>query len=306
MRNFIRDFKETRIRLFTFLSIFVLLGLCSFVSADNDTLFPNSSLIFDLQVLNDNLGRNDLVVVDARSATLYKNGHIPDAINIPVTMTFDRKPNDDRVASIQRIQSLIAAAGITTEMTLVIYDDGTYIDAARLFWVLETYGHKSVHVLNGGMDAWISSGFPISLQARHLPPSKFVPTIVPERLATKLKIRLALDNPTFAIIDARTEEEYEGKKSVAVRSGHIPRAINIPWNSNFTRDHGVLYLKSEPELSELYAGIDKDNKVITYCNKGKQSALIYFVMRNLGYDISVYDGSWYEWGNDTNMPIYTP
>jgi thiosulfate/3-mercaptopyruvate sulfurtransferase len=276
------------------------------VHAYHDTLFPNSTLVFDLQVLNDNLGRNDLVVIDARSPMHYKNGHIPHAVNLPVDMTFDRKPNDDRVASIQRIQSLIAAAGITADMTLVIYDDGRYIDSARLFWVLETYGHKAVHVLNGGMDAWISSGFPVSLQARQLPPSKFVPTIVPERLATKLKTRLALDNPAFAIIDARSEEEYAGKKSIAVRNGHIPKAINIPWNSNFTRDNGVLYLKSEHELSKLYAAIDKDNKVITYCNKGKQSALIYFVMRNLGYDVSVYDGSWYEWGNDTNMPIYAP
>ena len=103
------------------------------------------------------------------------------------------------------------------------------------------------------------------------------------------------------IVDAREAEEYLGIKSDSRRYGHIPGAINIPYEKNFTDDGTAL--RPFSELAKVYGGIDRNKKVITYCNKGRHSALEYFVLRQLGYDVSAYDGSWYEWGNDMQLPI---
>ncbi|KRT60270.1 sulfurtransferase, partial [endosymbiont of Ridgeia piscesae] len=62
-------------------------------------------------------------------------------------------------------------------------------------------------------------------------------------------------------------------------------------------------LKPLSELRALYAGIGQNKRIITYCNRGKQSALTYFVLRQLGYEAAAYDGAWFEWSNDSTLPI---
>jgi thiosulfate/3-mercaptopyruvate sulfurtransferase len=68
------------------------------------------------------------------------------------------------------------------------------------------------------------------------------------------------------------------------------------------QEQGLSKLLSDSRLTDQYQAF-KDQHVITYCNRGKQSALTYFTLRHLGYDVSVYDGAWLEWANDQNMPI---
>jgi len=82
--------------------------------------------------------------------------------------------------------------------------------------------------------------------------------------------------------------------------GHISTAINIPFDLNLNASTSKLLSLSE--LSKLYEMLDKKKPVIVYCNKGKQSALSYVVLRYLGYKVSAYDGSWFEWGRKKNFP----
>jgi thiosulfate/3-mercaptopyruvate sulfurtransferase len=77
----------------------------------------------------------------------------------------------------------------------------------------------------------------------------------------------------------------------------------MPWDVNLEDGPDGPYLVSLERLEPLYRELIGDRSVIAYCNKGKQSALTYFVLRNLGYDVAAYDGSWHEWGNNPNLPI---
>ena len=252
--------------------------------------------------LNEQLLNPTLLIIDTREALLYEQAHIPGAINIPVNDTFTTAGNTYRVGSLQQIKTLFSQHGIKYDDHIVVYDDGRLIDAARFFWVLEVYGHQRVSLMDGGISQWLKAGLPIEHERRQRPATNYVPTISHERITTKMAMQIALSNPAVQIIDARTQQEYSGKESIAERSGHIPGAVNIPWLVNMEQQQGLNKLLTDSRLVDRYQAY-KDQPVITYCNRGKQSALTYFALRYLGYDVSVYDGAWLEWANDQNLPI---
>jgi len=262
-----------------------------------------ASLLVDADWLKQRLTDKDIVVLDVRSRDEYLQGHISGAVNVPVAASFSPTPPRDRVANISNIQKLYGDAGIGADTSVIIYDNGEYINAGRSFWVLEVYGHKRVMLLNGGYPAWLKKQYPVSRKVTTPVPRQFMAAIQPQRLATRLHTLLAIEDDSKLILDARTEDEYSGKISKSSRAGHIPSAINIPWDRNFRDVDGVPTIKSFDELKQVYKDIDKTKKTITYCNKGKQSSFTYFILRQLGYDASHYDGSWYEWSNDTDLPI---
>lgn len=115
-------------------------------------------------------------------------------------------------------------------------------------------------------------------------------------------MKAAVGNPKFAFVDARSPQEYKGEQVNAKRGGHIPGAVNVDWVTQFNPDGTV---KSAPDLAKTYEDqkVAKDKQVIVYCQVGFRSAMDYFSLRLLGYNVSHYDASWNEWGNDTSLPI---
>jgi len=260
-------------------------------------------ILVDVQWLKQHLYDKKFNIVDVRTEEEYRKGHIPGAVNIPVASTNNRVGATDRIGHLQQIQKVFSRAGIRQDNTVVIYDDSKYVDAGRVFWVFEVYGHKQVKLLNGGFPGWsIKGGLPVSKTAPIVQASEYVPLVDPDRLITRLSMRLAIDEMDKYIIDARPAEEYEGVRSRFKRFGHIPTAISIPAQKNFIEVDGIRMLKPYSDLKKLYADAE-GKKVYTYCNEGKDSSLTYAIIRHLGHDAAHYDGSWHEWGNDPEATI---
>jgi len=281
-----------------------LSGLSQTVSANTNTLFP--SFIIEQNWLLAHWDTPDLVILDVRPAEQYLAGHIDKAISLPVSITFHIPPRNDLRASLSTIRKRVSAAGIDNNSHVVVYGGGNAIDAARMVWVFQSSGHTQIALLNGGFPAWQKAQHAISTRTIVPTPKQFIPSAAPEHYATKLGTRLAINNGRMTIIDARPQAEYEGRESLGLRYGHIPNAINIPFSRNFTVKDNIKYLKNKDELKKIYSFIDKDKTAITYCNRGKQSALTYLILRNLGYNARAYDGSWHEWSQDPTLPIITP
>lgn len=260
--------------------------------------------LLDVDWLEQNLQQSGLRILDVRPAAQYGENHIPGAVNLPFASTFAAPPRENMMASVSQIQRLFSEAGIDSQTDVLLYDAGEFIYAARVLWILEAYGHRHSALLNGGMAAWRAAGFSLQQQAVVAKPSQFLPRIDPDRIATKLSTRLAIESDSSRILDVRDPLEYHGEMTQASRHGHIPGAINIPWNENYITDtQGVSRIKSLPELRQLYADIDPEHEVISYCNRGEHGALTHFILRELGYQVSTYDGSWIEWGNDPELPV---
>lgn len=261
------------------------------------------SLFIEAVDLTDAGQTPDTIILDVRETAEYESGHIPGAVSLPVNKTFSPSGRTDKVGSLSYIQDLFGHAGIDMNTKVIIYDNGRFIDAGRMFWVLEVFGHTQAKVLDGGFKAWQEIGLPISFE-RHTPKSKrFLAAIQPGKLATKLSVRLVSQSRHKTLLDSRSEEEFLGQKSITARAGHIPSAVNIHWQQNFQMLQGVPSMKPLAELKQLYAGLDMGKPVVTYCNKGKESSFTYLILRELGFDVSHYDGSWFEWSNDDSLPI---
>lgn len=248
----------------------------------------------------------DVRILDVRAPEDYQVAHIDGAVHLSVESLFVDDKGKKYIGPVQQIQSAFRAAGIDNASHVVVYDNGDFLVSARVFWVLEVYGHKRVSVLDGGFPAWSKAGKAISSRPVVPIASDYVPTVTPNRHATKLTTRLALNRPDVTIVDARNPPEYLGQQSHAARFGHIPNAVNLPAMEHFTVDGAVRRLKPVAELKQYYRDLDPSKKVITYCDTGVLSASTYFALRRLGYDVSNYDGSWLEWGNDTALPIVGP
>jgi thiosulfate/3-mercaptopyruvate sulfurtransferase len=263
-----------------------------------------ASLRVDADWLSENLEKISLTLLDTRPAEDFLAGHIPGAINFPDELTYQKKEQSGLIVQPDKIQRLLRERGIDAESFVVIYDAGSLIDAARVFWTLEVYGLQKVRILNGGFAGWKEKQRPISTTSAALQPSDYVVQVNHRRIASKFSTRLATLNPNQVVIDARSEEAYRGETSTAKRFGHIPSAINISVHENFI-DQATdgKYLLPLNDLKKLYQGVPKDSEVILYCEIGRISTTNYLTLRELGYDAANYDASWREWGNDFSLPI---
>ena len=264
--------------------------------------------------LERNLGTQGLVVLESNEdVLLYDTGHIPGALKID----WHTELNDPVVRDYldgTAFADLMSRKGISRGDTVVLYGDKSNWWAAYTLWVFTLFGHEDVRLLNGGRDAWVAGGLPLT---------KEIPTPVPtsypvvERQdadirAFKEDVLAHLGKP---LIDVRSPEEYSGERTHmpaypeegALRGGHIPTARSIPW-ARAANEDGTF--KSHRELVELYIdnqGFTPGDDVITYCRIGERSSHTWFVMKYLlGFDsVKNYDGSWTEWGSAVRVPIVT-
>ena len=251
-----------------------------------------------------------LVEVDV-DTTAYETVHIPGAVGWNwSTQLSDRRVRD--VISMRDHERLLGAAGITRESTVVLYGDNSNWFAAWAFWQLKLYGHADVRLMDGGRPRWIAEGRELTTQRPLLQPTRYRADEANFSIrAFRPDVFALLEQPHVALVDVRSPAEFSGAvlappglPETCQRGGHIPGAINIPWNTA-CRDDGTF--RSPSELRQLYsaAGVTLDKAVITYCRIGERSAHSWFVLSHLlGYpNVRNYDGSWTEWGNLVAAPV---
>jgi thiosulfate/3-mercaptopyruvate sulfurtransferase len=238
----------------------------------------------------------------------YLRSHIPDAVFVDWVreITDPDDPHHAKVAPPQRFEEVMRRHGIANDTVVVVYDDAQGMFAARLWWMLNYFGHVKVAIVDGGWQKWTREGRPVSDVIPHYAPTDFVADPQPEWHRTAAQVAQSLAGNTI-LIDARSPAEFAGDASRASRAGHIPGAINVPRTSLVNAD-GTL--KPPHELRTLYAQVgvtDPTQQVITYCNGGVSASFELLALRIAGFGkVANYDGSWKEWGNDDTRPIKQP
>ncbi|OBU17749.1 sulfurtransferase [Photobacterium aquimaris] len=251
------------------------------------------------QKINEN---QPIIIFDARSQEQYQQGHISTAISFPTALTYVAINNAYYVKSIKKIAPLLQQKGVTTSQQIIIYDQGDLKNAARLFWVLELYGIKNIAILNGGINAW-SEQYQLTKIATIPQSSQYFPVLNSSVYASTTVAKVAAYSDLYQLYDSRTLAEFIGERSATDKFGHIPTAKNIQ-NSVFfnTTITGTNLLKTPKQLDAIFATLDKNRKSVTYCNKGLASTLTYFLMKQAGFKVSHYDGSWLEW-SEKGLPV---
>ena len=271
----------------------------------------NTKLLITPKILK-NIPLKQRIIIDARSKFKFLMGHIPGAINLNDWRDFTSKKNEIKGLLIEDktfIANRLANIGIDSQKSIVIYSDSEnpWRTDGRFFWMFERYGFANVAILDGGFDIWKDSGEAIETGFQKGPkPSIINPQNIKlnsQVIADKQLIYRILTDKDYILIDNRTQKEYHGAIPYgSPRGGHIPNAMHIHWPDFFNKD-GTL--KSKSDLSSLIqkAGIQPHQEIIVYCTGGVRSAMAYFVFRYLGFKVRNYDGSWWDWSQDPNLPI---
>jgi len=244
------------------------------------------------------------IVIDLRPPEDFANGHIPGAVHLDLwgVSLIDTDPAPLK-AFIWMIDHLFNLRGVDGSTPVVVYDEQSGMRAARAFWFLEYLGHPHVQVLDGGFNAWLRAGAPVSRDGVAPGKSTWTGTPQDDRIATWRDVKARLGSKDAVIVDTRSDGEYTGKTVRAKRGGAIPGAVHIEWTRNL--DPMGAY-KPADELRALYesAGVTRDKEVLTYCQGGYRAAHTYLALRLLGYPrVRNYTGSWKEWGDREDLPI---
>ncbi len=260
--------------------------------------------------LNDSNVRLLEVDVDTQA---YDEGHIPGAVGLNwETQLQDQLRRD--LASKENLERLMGSAGVTPDMTVVVYGDNNNWFAAWALWQLKRHGHKDVRIMNGGRVKWLAEGRETTTEKPDIAASTYTAQDPDDSIRAKRdQVITAVQSGSSRLVDVRSPDEFSGKllappglegKEGCQRGGHIPGAANIPWGKAVNED-GTF--KSVDELNELYGsqGIDGSGETIAYCRIGERSSHTWYVLKYLlGHDnVRNYDGSWTEWGNLVDVPI---
>jgi thiosulfate/3-mercaptopyruvate sulfurtransferase len=257
---------------------------------------------------------NVRVIESNEDPVLYTSGHIPGAVEVDWTSDLNdplRRDYLDRA----HFEALMARIGVTPHTTLVFYGDKNNWWACYAFWVFQLFGHRSAHIMDGGRLKWKKEGRALTREKPVLSPTAYAATHRDEA-----SIRAFRDDVLrhvtagLPLVDVRSPGEYSGERlhmpdypnEGALRGGHIPGAVSVPWSRAINPDDGTF--KSADELRAIYEqekGLSPADDVITYCRIGERSSHTWFALTYLlGYGrVRNYDGSWTEWGNLVNVPI---
>ena len=246
----------------------------------------------------------------------YLQAHIPGAVYAHLDTALSAKgATSDTPASggrhplpsRERFAAWLGATGFQNGMQAVVYDRNGANFCGRLWWMLRWCGHDAVAVLDGGLQAWQALGAEGPVASGEEPPCP--PTIFALRpplvqLATTATVQQQL-GAGQTVLDARAAARYRGEvEPLDPVAGHIPGALNRPFNTNLAADGRFkppAVLRAEFEA--LLAGRDAAT-VVHHCGSGVSAVPNLLAMEIAGLGATpLYAGSWSEWCSNPARPV---
>lgn len=284
-----------------------LVTLLLFGIATTVTAHEAGRMVTSTDDLAKRVGDRRLAIVHvAATPEKFAEGHIAGSLFLPADRILQKRagvPNE--LPPMPELQTTFEELGIGQRKDIVIVSDDPLL-AGRLFYTLDVIGHaKRASLLDGGLAAWRAGNRPIATGPAPKPRrAPFTLRLNPEKIVFLSEMKALVPPKNVTLVDARPRDEFTGEKpgEDVPRPGHIPGAINIPWTANLEADGTLL---DREKLEKLYAdaGVKQGWRVIVYCRTGRQASFGYFALRLLGYDVSMYDGSFVEWSNDPVAPV---
>lgn len=287
------------------LSLLILSNL-SKVFSQTSSKENNDSKIVSVEWLANHINDSDLVILHVAPLRLeYTREHIPSARFLWTGwLTHSTTEESNVPMPVTDIKKTLESLGISNKSKIVLtFMNGLIASTCRVFLTLDYIGlGDQTYILSGGLDEWKAMG-------------KTVTTEIPKYQKAKLKVKLNQDifydsnwvlqnlkTSNLVFVDARAPQIYEGKIGTP-RAGHIPGAKNLPLAKLYD-DKTYKFLLDEKLIEEFKKiGVADGKKIITYCATGNAASMVYFLARELGFNVHLYDGSMDEWANRVELPM---
>ena len=249
-------------------------------------------------------------------ADAYAKGHITGAISIGDAAKVLRDENTEDFIATERIEKILGTAGLDPKRETIVYGSRGTSNPYFGLYTLQYFGGNNVRVYHEGIEDWAAAGRAISSDVSQLPPVALKLEVNPTVAVTTKEMVARLNNPNVQIVDVRTPQEFMGEDIRAIRGGHIPGAINIPYEQNWIdpetpvklarkqiTSNAGMSLKPAEALKQLYSKLDPNKETIVYCQSGARASETAGVLQHLGFtNVKVYNSSWLGYGNTLDAP----
>lgn len=272
--------------------------------------------IVDAAYVGEALSRG-AIVWDVRDAAAYKEGHIPGAVNAGELGATLRDPNREDWIPTPQVQAVLGKAGIDIiGREVIVYSHTGDPNAYYALGGIRHFGGKQGRVFHGGLEAWQAAGRPLVKEPTVLPPVELALKPVAGELIWNTEMIDRVRAGHTQVVDARTPKEFSGEDIRAIRGGHLPKAINLPFEQNWVdpqagaklaakqvTTRAGMSLKPAEDLKKLYQGLDRQKEVVVYCQSGVRAQVTATVLRDLGFkDVKVYEPSWLGYAGVLSAP----
>jgi len=274
--------------------------------------------IVSVRWLASQLGHPHLVLLDASLKPVAAASASPgprEAVQLPGTRLFDF---DQRICDQttqlphmmpppELFEREVRLLGVRNDSVIVVYDRVGVYASPRAWWMFKAMGHAQVAVLDGGMPAWLEAQLPCEpVGTRPGEPGDFVARPRPGLFCDAEHVAAALEDKCYVVLDARPEGRFLGREPEprpGLRPGHMPHALNLPFGT--VQAHG--HMRAREELAALFTSrVEPGQKLIFSCGSGVTACILALAAELAGYrELSVYDGSWSEWGRPSARPVVT-
>jgi thiosulfate/3-mercaptopyruvate sulfurtransferase len=240
----------------------------------------------------------------------YLAAHIPGAVFFDVDAVSDHSSSLPHMfPAAEQFGRDAGALGIGNGDTVVLYDSGGWVAAPRAWWMLLSYGHRDVRIVDGGLKKWRAEGRPMESGEVKAKPATFKAGYDERRVRSIQQMMANVESRAEQVIDARAGERFEGRgvePRPGLRSGHIPGARSLPYDNLFDAATGAMKPVDELRKAFAGAGVDLARPIVTSCGSGVSAAVLTLALYRLGIqDSALYDGSWAEWGQPDGPPVAT-
>jgi thiosulfate/3-mercaptopyruvate sulfurtransferase len=266
-----------------------------------------ATLLVSASWLAEHLNDADLVIIHVGPKEEYEVGHIPGARLLSTAEVSTPQGSGLRLQLPEedQLKSALERIGISDNSRVVVYFGKDWVTpATRIFYTLDYAGlGGQTSILNGGLPAWRAENHPVTTDVLFVRPGTFTPRPKRNQVVDAAWVQSNLENSSVSLVDARLPDFYSGANPGTMkRAGRIPGAVNIPFSSLLDDSNR---LKDPGSLREIFrnSGIKPGNRVVSYCHIGQQATMVYFVAKYLGYDASLYDGSFEEWSARSDLPV---